>query len=181
MTDFGGSNTPYAIRDLWQTPDNIFHALDAEFGFYLDAEAKRDSALCAHYLSEKDDALSCDWTSYGAIFCNPPYSNITPWINKAAEQCKKQRQPIVMLLPADTSTGWFRLALESADEVRIIIGGRLSFINNGTGKPGKNGNSKGSLLIIWRPYRTPCCSFTTVSRETLEFIGNDILEGVKAA
>ena len=175
------SNTEPQNKDRWQTPDNIFHALDAEFGFYLDAASEPNNALCSRFLTPADDSLSCDWESYGPIWCNPPYSKITPWIHKAAEQCGKQRQPVVMLLPADTSTGWFRLALESADEVRIIISGRLSFIDNNTGKPGKSGNSKGSLLVIWRPYKTHCCSFTTVSRETLEFIGNDILEGVKLA
>lgn len=85
----------------------------AEFGFYLDAAADKDNALCSYYLTEKDDSLNCDWESYGAIFLNPPYSEIQPWINKSDEQCKKQLQPIVMLIPADTSVGWFNSALDS--------------------------------------------------------------------
>lgn len=181
MTDFGGSNTPIEHKDRWRTPDNIFHALDAEFGFYLDAAAEKENALCAHYLTEKANALSCDWTSYGTIFCNPPYSNITPWIQKAEEQCKKQCQPVVMLLPADISTGWFSRALHSADEIRLIIDGRLSFLSSATGERGKTGNSKGSILIIWRPFIEPRRIFTTVSKKSLEDAGNKILEGVKAA
>ncbi|MGP7060254.1 adenine methyltransferase, partial [Klebsiella pneumoniae subsp. pneumoniae] len=49
MTDFGGSKTPKNERDYWQTPIEIFNALDREFGFWLDAAASESNALCAHY------------------------------------------------------------------------------------------------------------------------------------
>ena len=39
MTDYGGSKTPKNERDYWQTPIEIFNALDREFGFWLDAAA----------------------------------------------------------------------------------------------------------------------------------------------
>lgn len=180
MSEFA-SNTPLEHKDRWQTPIEIFNALDLEFAFYLDAAASRQNTLCQSWIDESQDALNRDWDTCGAIWCNPPYSNITPWVQKAAEQCREQNQPVVMLLPADTSTGWFSLALESVDEVRLITGGRLSFINAGTGKPGKNGNSKGSLLFIWRPFIKPRCQFTTVSRDELIAIGSGIMAGVKAA
>ena len=32
MTDYGGSKTPKNERDYWQTPIEIFNALDREFG-----------------------------------------------------------------------------------------------------------------------------------------------------
>ncbi|MGJ0580998.1 DNA N-6-adenine-methyltransferase, partial [Xenorhabdus bovienii] len=86
----------------------------------------------------------------GSIFCNPPYSKITPWIKKAAIECRKQCQSIVMLVPADTSVGWFKLAMESVDEVRLITGGRISFIPAERKIKGKS-NTKGSMLLIWRP------------------------------
>jgi hypothetical protein len=56
-----------------------------------------------------------------------------------------------MLVPADTSVGWFKEAIQTASEVRFITAGRLAFINPVTGKP-VSGNNKGSMLIIWRPY-----------------------------
>ena len=58
MTDFGGSKTPKNERDYWQTPIEIFNALDREFGFWLDAAASESNALCAHYLTELDDSLN---------------------------------------------------------------------------------------------------------------------------
>lgn len=179
MSEFA-SNTPLEHKDRWQTPVEVFTGLDLEFGFYLDAAADYQNALCARYLTESDDALATDWESYGAIWCNPPYSAITPWIEQAAKQCRIQNQPVVMLLPADTSTGWFSLALMTADEIRFITDGRLSFINAETGKPGKNGNSKGSMLVIWRPFIKPRGQFTTVSRDALITAGADYLQEVAA-
>ncbi|OCA53893.1 phage N-6-adenine-methyltransferase [Photorhabdus namnaonensis] len=179
MADFGGSNTPEEFRDRWQTPVEIFTALDIEFGFYLDAAADYKNSLCAHYLTERDDALECDWVSCGSIYCNPPYSNIGPWILKATEQRRKQLQTVVMLVPADTSVGWFKLAMESVDEIRLITGGRISFINAGNGRP-VNGNNKGSLLLIWRPFIKPRCIFTTVDRDELISTGSNILKEIKS-
>lgn len=171
MSDFGGSSTPKNIRDLWQTPVEVFNALDIEFGFYLDVAADNDNTLCSHFINEHQNALSCDWVSYGAIWCNPPYSDITPWIRKAAEQCRQQLQTVVMLVPADVSTGWFSLALRSVDEVRIITDGRIQFIPKDiTGR--RLSNPKGSLLFIWRPFIHPRCQFTTISREMLISTGN---------
>ena len=75
-------------------------------------------------------------------------------MEKAAEQCIQQRQTVVMLVPEDMSVGWFSKALESVDEVRIITDGRINFIEPSTGLE-KKGNSKGSMLLIWRPFISP--------------------------
>ncbi|MEX0445975.1 phage N-6-adenine-methyltransferase [Xenorhabdus sp. SGI246] len=170
-TDFGGSNTPKELRNLWQTPLSLFKALNLEFKFTLDAAASAQNTLCTRYLTERDNALKCDWVSHGAIFCNPPYSNIKPWVEKAAIECQKQLQPVVMLVPSDTSVGWFKLALETVDEVRLITGGRVQFVP--VGKRKRNSNTKGSVLLIWRPFVTPRRKITTVDKEYLFNIGNN--------
>lgn len=154
------SHTPKSFKDRWQTPIEVFKALDAEFAFKLDAAADKSNALCQAFLTEQQDVLTCDWNSEGAIFCNPPYSKIMPWVNKASEQYRKQNQTIVMLLPSDTSTAWFH-------EACFITEGRLSFISAETGKEGKAGNSKGSVLFIWRPWRRLGCRMTYVQRKEL--------------
>ncbi|WP_083195577.1 phage N-6-adenine-methyltransferase [Photorhabdus australis] len=127
----------------------------------------------------RDNALECEWISYGAIWINPPYSDITQWVEKAAEQCRKQNQSVVMLVPADTSVGWFKLAMNSVDEIRLITGGRISFINAGNGKP-VNGNNKGSLLLIWRPFIKSRCIFTTVDKDELMSTGSKTLKEIKS-
>ncbi|MBI0520827.1 phage N-6-adenine-methyltransferase [Pectobacterium parmentieri] len=167
------SNTPAYDKDRWQTPLWLFDALDIEFGFYLDVAASDKNALCAHYLTESDDALNVDWFSHGAIWCNPPYSKITPWIEKSAEQYRKQNRTVVMLIPEDMSVGWFSLALNSVDEVRVITDGRVNFVEPSTGME-KKGNSKGSMLLIWRPFTTPRRIITTVSKPLLMNIGQGI-------
>ncbi|EEV6419547.1 phage N-6-adenine-methyltransferase, partial [Escherichia coli] len=50
------SNTPAHDKDCWQTPLWLFDALDIEFGFWLDSAASDKNALCAHWLTEADDA-----------------------------------------------------------------------------------------------------------------------------
>lgn len=139
------SNTPVSIRDLWQTPKEIFNKLDNEFLFVCDVAASDKNSLCRNYFSESISALDRNWDKVN--WCNPPYSDITPWVSKAIEQHNKG-ETIVMLVPSDTSVKWFKLAYESCNEVRFISG-RISFINADTQKP-VNGNNKGSVLFIWR-------------------------------
>ncbi|MDX7992630.1 phage N-6-adenine-methyltransferase [Xenorhabdus littoralis] len=175
-TDYGGSNTPTEFRDLWQTPLPLFTALNLEFDFYLDAAASANNTLCANYLTERDNALECDWVSYGSIWCNPPYSEIGEWVQKAAIECRKQCQSIVMLVPSDTSVGWFKLALETVDEARLITGGRIQFVPVQERK--RNSNTKGSMLLIWRPFITPRKLITTVDKNYLFDIGNEQLRKI---
>ncbi|MFW0007101.1 MAG: DNA N-6-adenine-methyltransferase [Arsenophonus endosymbiont of Dermacentor nuttalli] len=78
--------------------------------------------------------MNCDWNSYGSIFCNPPYSKILPWVMKTNEECRKQIQSVVMLLPADISVKWFCEVRRTADEVKFIENGRINFIPAGENK-----------------------------------------------
>ncbi len=157
------SFTPTEIKDLWQTPKGLFKTLCNEFKFNLDVASDVANSLCFDFLDEGDDALTCEWRT--SNWCNPPYSNITPWIQKAIEQ-HALGKTIVMLVPSDTSVKWFKLAFDSCNEVRFI-NGRISFINAETQKP-VNGNNKGSVLFIWRahaPKQSHCV--TLVNRDEL--------------
>tara|TARA_R100000544_G_C2208799_1_gene50776 strand:- start:46 stop:543 length:498 start_codon:yes stop_codon:yes gene_type:complete len=138
------SFTDKNIKDLWQTPRGLFHKLNEEFLFECDVAASDKNHFCSNWITEKTNALTCDWM--GVNWCNHPYSDITPWIKKAIEQHKKGRT-IVMLVPADTSVKWFKLAYDSCNKVRFISG-RISFINADTQKP-VNGNNKGSVIFVW--------------------------------
>ncbi|WP_241801472.1 phage N-6-adenine-methyltransferase [Klebsiella michiganensis] len=181
--DYGGSKTPVEQRNLWQTPIPLFVALDAEFCLTLDAAASADNALCNRYITEEQNTLETPWADYlsipGYVWLNPPYSDITPFVQKAADESKNQIGT-VMLVPADTSVGWFREAIETASEVRFIVGGRLAFINPVSGKP-VSGNNKGSMLIIWHPYPRTHCQFTTVERDALMNFGARLIAKREAA
>lgn len=181
--DYGGSKTPLDQRDLWRTPPALFASLDAEFCFQLDAAAAPHNALCRKFITAEQNTLETPWSDYlsipGYVWLNPPYSNITPFVKKAAAESDNQIGT-VMLVPADTSVGWFKEAIQTASEVRFITAGRLAFINPVTGKP-VSGNNKGSMLIIWRPYPRTHCHFATVDRDELMTFGAKLLARREAA
>ena len=173
MTD--KSNTPAEFKDAWRTPPEIFHALNAEFCFVLDAAASAGNSLCRHFITEQQDTLETPWNDVmpdvpGYAWLNPPYSNVGPFVKKAATENAEHGTGCVMLLNADTSVGWFRTAIETAYEVRFITGGRLAFLSGETGKP-VSGNNKGQMLIIWHPHPRTHCAMTTVDRDTLMQFG----------
>ncbi|EMG2276399.1 phage N-6-adenine-methyltransferase [Klebsiella pneumoniae] len=181
--DYGGSKTPADQRDLWRTPPALFACLNAEFCFQLDAAAAAHNALCRKFITAEQNTLETPWADYlsipGYVWLNPPYSDITPFVKKAATESANQIGT-VMLVPADTSVGWFREAIETASEVRFIVGGRLAFINPVSGKP-VSGNNKGSMLIIWHPYPRTHCHFSTVERDALMNFGARLIAKREAA
>lgn len=181
--DYGGSNTPADQRDLWRTPPALFACLNAEFCFQLDAAAAQHNALCKKFITAEQNTLETSWADYlsipGYVWLNPPYSDITPFVKKAATESANQIGT-VMLVPADTSVGWFKEAIQTASEVRFITAGRLAFINPVTGKP-VSGNNKGSMLIIWHPYPRTHCHFSTVERDALMNFGARLIAKREAA
>lgn len=103
-----------SATDEWSTPAEVYKALDDEFHFDFDP--------CP--LGGSDDGLAplfSDWSSR-RVFCNPPYSNIRPFLERGSEA-----EIAVYLLPARTDTKWFHeLVLPKAKEIRFIKG-RLKF------------------------------------------------------
>ncbi|MGL6296445.1 MAG: DNA N-6-adenine-methyltransferase, partial [Plesiomonas sp.] len=110
----------------------------------------------------------------GYVWCNPPYSDISPWVQKAIEEAEKG-VGTVMLLPVDMSVGWFKAARLSCTEVRVIIGGRIAFINANTQKPVK-GNNKGSMFLIFRPLILGAMQTTYVDRDAMLQLGERVAE-----
>lgn len=146
MREYLGTTTPAPIRDKYRTPPYVFKAFDDEFHFDKDVAASDDNHLVADYITEEMDALdlATPWGKFN--WCNPPYSDIDPWVLRAAIE-KDAGNSTAMLIPADTSTGWFLRAWISCDEVRFVSG-RLAFLNAETGLPAGN-NNKGSVLFVW--------------------------------
>lgn len=159
---YNGSNTPDVVRDLWSTPSELVAWMEIEYGDYdIDAAASKENAVCEKFYSKETNCLKRWWGSNKHIWLNPPYSNITPFVKKAIEQMEHNNQ-IDILLPCDTSTGWFYEAQQRAAEIIWITGevyrdggteysrtGRLAFTSALTGKP-VQGNNKGSVIFIMR-------------------------------
>lgn len=103
--------------DHWGTPNSVYDTLNKEFSFNYDP--------CPLGESEQDGSapLFSSWAGR-RVFCNPPYSNITPFLERAREA-----DVAVFLVPARTDTKWFHnLVLPFAKEIRFVKG-RLKFGN----------------------------------------------------
>jgi phage N-6-adenine-methyltransferase len=169
-------------RNAWRTPPEIFAVMSEEFDFQIDVAASISNALCKKYIDESIDALgvSMEWLddemclgSYA--WCNPPYSDIGPWVSKAAEQVILNGVGVVMLVMADTSVGWYKKAIETCQEVRFITGGRLAFLDPETGKP-VGGNNKGSMFLIWHPFAKGKLMVSHVDRDQMMAKGAEIIK-----
>ncbi len=145
-------------RDEWRTPIELFRALDREFHFALDAACTSENQLAPNglCLNQKADAMLYPWTP-GPVWVNPPYSNITPWLERA--KLFGAKATVVMLIPADPSTAWWRNhVIRDASEVRFILG-RIRFRKpDGTDhrtKRGGGGNTVPSAIVVYRPTGGP--------------------------
>lgn len=98
MTDYTGSNTPADQRDLWRTPPALFACLNAEFCFQLDAAAAPHNALCRKFITAEQNTLKTPWADYlsipGYVWLNPPYSDITPFVKKAAAESADRKSVV---------------------------------------------------------------------------------------
>ena len=158
-------------RDSYETPPEVFERLDRQFNFGFDVCANDDTAKCLDYWTKKDDALSKNWAKdigdplswKRTIWCNPPYSDIGPWVDKAIE-AQANGVCTVMLVMADTSVGWFDRGRERCSEVIFITGGRLSFYLNGVKQ---SGNNKGSLIFVFDPWKIGHCVTSYMDRSEL--------------
>ena len=107
-------NIPFtSLRQDWQTPEETYRLLDAEFHFNFDP-CPRDFA---------SDGLAKEWGA--RTFVNPPYNQISKWVYKAAIESRRGKL-VVLLIPARTDTRWWHEWVMSATEIRFIKG-RLKF------------------------------------------------------
>ena len=113
--------------ERWETPDSLFKALDAEFGFDLDAAADEQNSKVQRYITREENALSVDWSERGStVWLNPPYGRDIPlWMSKAYEESRKG-VTVVVLIFARTDTRWWHDYASKADEIRFIRG-RIHF------------------------------------------------------
>ncbi len=105
-------------NDNYSTPEYFRKCLDDEFGFDLDPCPLDESPLI--------DGLVLPWTG-NRVFVNPPWSVITPWVQKAL---KRDAEIVVMVLPARTDTDWFHSLKDNGAELRLFRK-RVNFHRNG--------------------------------------------------
>lgn len=136
-----------SASDEWATPPELFSAIEKYLGmaFTLDVCATRMNAKCEKSYGEADDGLIQPWGNR-VFWCNPPYGNPRPWVNKAITVAR-QGSMGCMLMRSDTSTEWFHRGASFADRV-IFLTPRVKFISPVDGKP-VPGNPYGSVLFVF--------------------------------
>lgn len=110
----------HLLKDLWETPQNLFKILDEEFHFTLDPCCFPNTAKCEKYYTPSEDGLKQDWMPEN-VFVNPPYSrgNIDRWVKKCYMEHKKGCC-VVALLPVSTSSSWWHDWVWGKAELRFI-------------------------------------------------------------
>ena len=116
--------------DHWRTPSKLYEYFVTIRGYFDPCPYKSDF-----------DGLSIDWHLYN--FVNPPYSDISKWINKSVNEFEKGNT-IVMLLPFRPDTQWFKIIFFNKAAQIYFIEGRLKF-NDSNSAPFP------SVLVVFNP------------------------------
>lgn len=132
--------------DEWETPDDVFDALDKEFHFTLDPCATDENHKCIRYFTKEKNGLDKDWSGE-VVYCNPPYSQIRKWVEKGYREGLKDNTTVVLLIPARTDTIWFHNYILHRSEIRFISG-RIRFVDAEYNAPFP------SMVVIFRGART---------------------------
>ncbi len=130
-------------KNNWETPQELFDELNAEYHFTVDVCASAENAKCSRYFSPLDDGLAQDWGGETA-WCNPPYSakRQDAFVRKCFAESEKPGTTVVALLPARTDTKRFHEYIYQHAEIRFIRG-RITFVG------AENPAPFPSMVVIW--------------------------------
>ena len=136
------------------TTAEIFDPLHERFNFTVDVAAAAHNTKLKRYFTEEDDGIRQSWAGE-RVWCNPPYSDIKPWVRKAWRSIS-QCEVIVMLLPANrTEQVWWQDYVEPYRDRGLglsveFIRGRLRFLKPGQTEIKPNERPPfGCCLLIW--------------------------------
>lgn len=134
-------------NDLWRTPQWLFNWLNERYGpFDIDLAARADNALLSTYFDIQTNALTQQWSLVADNgFCNPPYSRLAPWLEKAKYESSLGFKSTWVLPVWNGEKYWRFNVYENAASELTHIFGRISFLDF-SGKP-VSGNRQGSVII----------------------------------
>jgi phage N-6-adenine-methyltransferase len=123
--------------------------------FTVDVAAAAHNAKCDRYYTYETNGLKQSWAGE-RVWCNPPYSRIGAWVEKAWRE-HGSADGIVMLLPANrTEQGWWQHWVEPHRDragsplAVLFLSGRMRFIKAGSTDVGPNERPPfGVCLVTW--------------------------------
>jgi transcriptional regulator with XRE-family HTH domain len=129
----------------WETPaDPAVLLSEAVGGFDLDPCAATTNQKYARVkagvlLTMQDDGLNVSW--FGKVFCNPPFSSLSRWIEKCAMEGQRGAT-VVALIPSRTDTAYWHYHIAHKADIWLLKG-RLRFGD------GSNSAPFPSAIIVW--------------------------------
>lgn len=142
-----------------RTPAGLFREQDYLHRFTLDVAASEENAKLPAFFSIDTDGLAQSWAGH-RVWCNPPYSNIGPWVEKAWAEMRAACELVVMLLPANrTEQSWWQSQVEpfrdrvAGGGIRLttrFLAGRIEF---GRRSATAVHTPFGSVLLTWERAR----------------------------
>ena len=118
MADFD-KNRFNSGNQEWETPDDLFCKLNAEFNFTLDVCASAANKKHENYITKQQDSLYMDWGN-NVCWMNPPFNELKKWVEKAYKESLKGAI-VVCLIPSRTNTNWWHEYCMKG-EIRYIKG-----------------------------------------------------------
>jgi len=134
-------------KNEYATPPELWRPLaDAVDGFDVDpCSGAEQTPIAETRYTAKDDGLRQAW--HGDVFVNPPWSSDgtanakEAWLAKCQSESQRDAvDSVIVLLPSDTSAGWFHEYVLAAELVCFYGPGRRSFV-------GEDRNPSFGLLI----------------------------------
>jgi DNA (cytosine-5)-methyltransferase 1 len=126
--------------------------------FSVDLAANHKNRVCDHFFDEEENSLDDGWAwqdhiaTYEWAWLNPPYANIAPWVQKAANSKPflSNYSGIAMLVPASVGANWWRDYVDGQAHVRFL-NGRLTFVGHTAPYPKDLALLLYSLSVSYKP------------------------------
>jgi hypothetical protein len=150
--------------DEWETPQDLYDQLHAEFNFDVDAAATAENTKCPSWYGPGGiygwecgiDAMLCeaghvDEAQFVSVWawCNPPYSR---GLQSRFIEAAARRREVVMLLPARTDTKAFHAHIWDGENRRPRPGVEVRFIKGRLKFGGcKDAAPFPSMVVVFRP------------------------------
>lgn len=99
----GRHDVPAGETDHWFTPLCVWAPWHREFSFTVDVAGHTDapvSRAVGRFYDIEADGLARSWLNE-RVWCNPPYSDIAPWVVKAEAEVRAGCELVAMLIPAN--------------------------------------------------------------------------------
>lgn len=135
---------PGRSKQDYGTPVEFLQAVKRRLNiseFSVDLAASDTNAKAQLFLSEEDNSLNEEWQYGGWCWLNPPFSSISPWVEKASNSPSH----IAMLVPASVGANWWRDWVHNKAHV-ILLNGRLIFEGETLPYP------KDCALLLYTPF-----------------------------